>query len=142
MAYHEHHSLMKSTYETNGLHKFDLEAVIDHIAHWLPTLGPLKDFIHHNTLHAIQHLPFHEGVTIAAKIFGARSYLPLEDYQQLHRRGRVKDFAIDWALAHSGCAKHKQEQLRASLFAKDDASHYPPLSLANHGMHKTMKQRR
>jgi len=134
MAYREHHSLMESAYETNGLHKFDLDAVIDHIAHWLPTQGPLKDFIHHNTLHAVQHLPFHEGVAIAAKIFGARSYLPLEDYQQLHRRGRIKDFTIDWALAHSGCAKQKQEQLRASLFVKDDASHYPPLSLANNGI--------
>ena len=27
--------------------EFDLDASIEHIAHWLPTQGPIKDFIHH-----------------------------------------------------------------------------------------------
>ena len=58
--------------------EFDLDASIEHIAHWLPAQGPIKDFIHHNTLHAVQHYPFHEGVAVAAKMFGARSYLPLD----------------------------------------------------------------
>jgi len=58
-----------------GNKTFDLDAAIDHIAHWLPTQGPIKDFIHHNTLHAVQNYPFHEGVAVAAKVFGARSYL-------------------------------------------------------------------
>ncbi len=40
---------------------FDLNRAIDSVSHWLPTQGPLKDFIHHNTLHAVQHLPFHEA---------------------------------------------------------------------------------
>ena len=49
---------------------FKIDAAIEHIAHWLPAQGPLKDFIHHNTLHSVQHHPFHEGVAIAAKING------------------------------------------------------------------------
>jgi len=117
--------------------EFDLDASIEHIAHWLPSQGPIKDFIHHNTLHAVQHLPFHEGVALAAKIFGARSYLPLEDYQRMYRRGRIKDFAIDWALEHSGCPKTKQASLRANLFEQDNCIHYPPVSLANHGIRNT-----
>ena len=64
---------------------FKIDATIEHIAHWLPTQGPLKDFIHHNTLHSVQHHPFHEGVAIAAKIFGARSYLALSYYQNLYQ---------------------------------------------------------
>ncbi|WP_084191073.1 YbcC family protein [Methylomarinum vadi] len=113
---------------------FDIAGAIEHIAHWLPTQGPIKDFIHHNTLHAVQHLPFHEGVAVAAKVFGARSYLPLAEYQAMYRNGRIKDFAIDWALQHTGYAEEAQRQLRERLFAHDDVSHYPPLSLANHGI--------
>ena len=135
MAYRENtQQILKNTEATVQNFEFDLDASIEHIAHWLPTQSPIKDFIHHNTLHAVQHMPFHEGVAIAAKMFGARSYLPLEDYQRMYRSGRIKDFAIDWALAHAGCAKPKLDQLRASLFEQDEHSHYPPVSLANHGI--------
>lgn len=113
---------------------FDLDETLNHIAHWLPTQGPIKDFVHHNTLHAVQHLPFHEGVAIAAKIFGARSYLPMQDYQQMYKSGRITDAAIEWALAHSGYPRTDQLKLRDRLFDKDENSHYPPLSLANHGI--------
>jgi uncharacterized protein len=114
--------------------EFDLDKIIHNIAHWLPTQGPIKDFIHHNTLHAVQHLPFHDGVALAGQIFGARSYLPLAEYQKVHRRGRIKDFAIAWALERSGCPLHQQKVLEKSLFAEDNLSHYPPVSLANHGI--------
>ncbi|MDD5578003.1 MAG: Na-translocating system protein MpsB [Methylobacter sp.] len=114
--------------------EFNLDASIEHIAHWLPAQGAIKDFIHHDTLHAVQHYPFHEGVAVAAKIFGARSYLPLEDYQKMYRQGRVKNAAIDWAIDRAGCPKQKHEQLRATLFEQDNTGHYPAVSLANHGI--------
>jgi len=113
---------------------FNLDIAIEHIAHWLPAQGPIKDFIHHNTLHAVQDHPFHEGIAIAAKVFGARSYLPLADYQALYKEDRIKPNAIDWAIEHSGCTVLEQEKLRSSLFEKDHTSHYPPVSLANHGI--------
>lgn len=134
MAYREHSALKEPAYKMNPLDTFDLEVAIEHIAHWLPSQGPIKDFIHHNTLHAVQNMPFHEGVAVAAKIFGARSYLPLEDYQRMYRNGRIKDFAIDWALAHSGCSVSEQQQLRLRLFEQDGRIHYPPLSLAQNGI--------
>lgn len=113
---------------------FDLDIAIDHISHWLPTQGPIKDFIHHNTLHAVQQYPFHKGVAIAAKVFGARSYLPAADYQALYKQGRIKDFAIDWAIKHSGYGPEQAAKLRKNLFVIDANQHYPPLSLANHGI--------
>ncbi len=112
--------------------QFDLDVSIDHLSHWLPVQGPIKDFVHHNTLHAVQHYPFHKGVAIAAKVFGARSYLALTEYQTLHKTGRIKDFAIDWAIKHSEFINHPQ--LREKLFATDSTDHYPPVSLANHGI--------
>jgi len=114
--------------------EFNLDTSIAHIAHWLPAQGPIKDFIHHNTLHAFQHHPFHEGVAIAAKLFGARSYLPLSDYQALYLEGRINNDAISWAINHAGCSAEQQEQLRKTLFEKDDIGHYPPVSLTNHGI--------
>ncbi len=117
--------------------EFNLDKALKHIAHWLPAQGPIKDFIHHNTLHAVQEHPFHEGVAIAAKIFGARSYLPLADYQSMHQEGRITQHAIDWAIEHSGCTDLKQEKLRDTLFEQDHTSHYPPVSLANHGIRNT-----
>ncbi|TRW95121.1 YbcC family protein [Candidatus Methylobacter oryzae] len=135
MADREHNQFVSnSSNETAENSKFDLDVSIEHIAHWLPSQGPIKDFIHHNTLHAVQNYPFHEGVAIAAKIFGARSYLPLEDYQERYRQGRIDDDALDWAIEHSGCVPQNREKLRKRLFAEDANSHYPPVSLANHGI--------
>jgi len=135
MAYREHiQPTLKSSGESPQSYEFDLDTAIERIAHWLPAQAPIKDFVHHNTLHSVQHLPFHEGVALAAKMFGARSYLPLEDYQRRYQSDRIKDFAIAWALAHSDCTKQQQEQLRARLFEQDHRSHYPPVSLANHGI--------
>jgi uncharacterized protein len=113
---------------------FNLDTTIDHIAHWLPSQGPIKDFIHHNTLHAVQDYPFHEGVAVASKVFGANSYLPLADYQQQFKQGRISQTAIDWALKQAGCSVEEQQKLRVLLFEKDNKSHYPPPSLANHGI--------
>jgi uncharacterized protein len=113
---------------------FDLDKTVGHIAHWLPTQGPIKDFIHHNTLHAVQHLPFHEGVALAGKMFGARSYLPMAAYQKLYREGRIKDHAIDWGLGRTGYSGKRLENTRQALFEPDSSSHYPPVSLANHGI--------
>ena len=113
---------------------FNIDSVLEHLAHWLPAQGPIKDFIHHNTLHAVQNHPFHEGVAIAAKMFGARSYLPLSDYQNLYQEGRIKNHALNWALAHSELSDTEQLALKASLFDDDPTGHYPPVSLANHGI--------
>lgn len=113
---------------------FTIDTSITHIAHWLPAQGPLKDFIHHNTLHSVQHHPFHEGVAIAAKIFGARSYLALKYYQNLYQQGRIKQNALNWALEHTECDEQTLEKLKVSLFDEDPSAHYPPLSLANQGI--------
>jgi len=140
MAIHAHNKSVLKEVDEHG-QVFDLDAAIETIAHWLPTQGPIKDFIHHNTLHAVQHHPFHEGVAVAAKVFGARSYLPLDDYQNLYKEGRVTRHALGWALERSGCSGSQQEKLVASLFDKDELGHYPPISLPNHGLRSALMTR-
>ena len=113
---------------------FNLDASIEHLAHWLPTQGPIKDFIHHNTLHAFQDQPFHEALSIASQLYGACSYLPLADYQNLYHQGRIRDYALDWALAQTGISASEQQQLRDTLFESDPHAHLSPVSLVNHGL--------
>ena len=40
----------------------------------LPDQGPIGVFVHHNTLHALQHLPFDEAVPKGAAMLGARAW--------------------------------------------------------------------
>ena len=126
--------IFKQDNPNNQASGFNLDVSIDHLAHWLPIQGPIKDFVHHNILHAFQHLPFHDAMSVAGKLFGARSYLPMDDYQALYQQGRIKDYALDWALNQTGCHAEQQQAIRDTLFVQDKRSHYPPVSLTNHGL--------
>ncbi len=67
-----------------------LQHQIDHAAHLLPAQGPINVFIHHNTLHAFEGLPFTEGVVRGAGIFGCEPFLPEERYREELERGRIR----------------------------------------------------
>ena len=56
---------------------FDEGKVLDHLKHYLPSQTPLKDFIHHNSLHAYQHMKFYDGIFTASKKFGYQVTLQL-----------------------------------------------------------------
>lgn len=81
---------------------FNVGRVIDNLAHWLPTQAPLKDFIHHNTLHAFQDRAFHEGLLVASRLYGAKPYLDLETYQQYYEEGRITESALERVLCIKG----------------------------------------
>ncbi len=65
------------------------EKIIHLLKHYLPSQFPLKDFIHHNTLHAFQHDPFHIALHKASELFGYKTYLRLDEYRQLFKDGRI-----------------------------------------------------
>jgi hypothetical protein len=67
-----------------------LARAIEHAAHFLPAQGPITVFIHHNTLHAFENLPFTEAVKRAARVFGCQPYLTEGRYRQELRRGRIQ----------------------------------------------------
>jgi uncharacterized protein YbcC (UPF0753/DUF2309 family) len=74
--------------EAGSLH--DLEHLIDHAAHLLPAQGPITVFVHHNTLHAFEHLPFDEAVKAGAATYGCHPYLPEEFYRREVASGRIR----------------------------------------------------
>src|SRR5579859_4209747 len=67
-----------------------LRETIEHAAHLLPAQGPIAVFIHHNTLHAFEDLPFSEAVLQGARVFGCHPYLSENEYREALRRGRIR----------------------------------------------------
>jgi len=55
-------------------------------------------FVHHNTLHAFQNLPFEEAVIEASHLFGAEPYMSEAAYRAELARGRIRPQDIDDAL--------------------------------------------
>jgi uncharacterized protein YbcC (UPF0753/DUF2309 family) len=63
---------------------------IEHASHFLPAQGPIKVFIHHNTLHAFEDLSFDAGVQKGAALFGCQPYLSEDRYRAFVQNGRIR----------------------------------------------------
>lgn len=74
-----------------GLPEGPLERALARARGVLPDQGPIGVFVHHNTLHAYQHLPFHEGVQAGADALGARPYLSRREFTAAFRQGRISE---------------------------------------------------
>lgn len=68
---------------------FQSDLAVAELKHWLPAQAALKDFIHHNTLHAFQHMNFKDGILTASRRLGYKVLLPLEEYRAYYRSGRI-----------------------------------------------------
>ena len=82
-------------YTSTELKPFDLQHLLHELKHYLPAQSALKDFIHHNSLHAYQHLKFYPAIFKASTIFGYQVTLQLEEYRQLFKNGRIKTNVLD-----------------------------------------------
>jgi uncharacterized protein YbcC (UPF0753/DUF2309 family) len=68
-----------------------LHELIEELAHVLPVQGPIAVFIHHNTLHAFEHLPFEQAVVKAARLFGTEPFRTEDAYRAELAVGRIRD---------------------------------------------------
>jgi uncharacterized protein YbcC (UPF0753/DUF2309 family) len=96
-----------------------LARAIAHAAHLLPAQGPISIFIHHNTLHAFEHLPFEDAVEEAAARLGREPYLSEARYRDKLAAGRIAARDVEALLV---------EQLGARA-AEDVAGAIPRLDL-------------
>jgi uncharacterized protein len=74
---------------------FDEHKTLHELKHYLPAQAPLKDFIHHNTLHAFQHHKFYDALQKASTIFGYKTTLSLNDFRSLYKSGRINDQILE-----------------------------------------------
>lgn len=90
-------------------HSFDEHHVLHQLAHFLPAQAPLKDFIHHNTLHGFQNLKFNRAIYSASTIFGYRVSLSLAEYREHYKTGRILPAILDKVIVERKGADHLQE---------------------------------
>jgi hypothetical protein len=96
---------------------FDEVHVLHEIKHYLPSQTPIRDFIHHNTLHAFQHEKFFDAVFKASKIFGYQVTLELADFRNLFAQGRIQMSILDRVISESKGAENL-EYWKKMLFSK------------------------
>ena len=78
---------------------FDVHHVIHELKHYLPSQTSLKDFIHHNSLHAYQHMKFYDAIFKASEIFGYQVTLQLSEFRQLYQNGRIREDVLDHVIS-------------------------------------------
>jgi len=77
------------------------QQILDAVAHFdhvLPGQAPIKDFVHHNTLHGYQHLTFPEALKAAHELTGNYGYETEEKFREYFKRDRINQDDINNAV--------------------------------------------
>lgn len=75
--------------------------IVHQLKHYLPAQAPLKDFVHHNSLHSFQDKEFFKGIFSASEIFGFKVTFNINTYRKLHRQGRIRLEIIEQIITKS-----------------------------------------
>nr|MBV6628386.1 DUF2309 domain-containing protein [Oceanococcus sp. HetDA_MAG_MS8] len=59
---------------------------------------PMKGYVSHNPLQGLEHLPFDTAFDQGQKLFGARGYLPTQEYRELYSAGRIQATSLERAM--------------------------------------------
>ncbi len=90
--------LMPINDEIKVIDSDSIHLILEELAELLPSQGPIDVFIHHNTLHGLEHLSFFEAIETGAKIFDARSYLEENQYLEFYHENRIQSVDLDYIL--------------------------------------------
>src|SRR6187551_1658964 len=106
-------------------HHFDEAHTIHELKHFLPSQQALKDFIHHNSLHAFQHMKFYDAIFKASKIFGFQVHLQLPEYRELYQTGRIRKDILEMVITNKK-GKEAVTEWQQRLICKDyDTINHP-----------------
>ena len=97
---------------------FNEHDVLHELKHYLPAQAPLKDFIHHNTLHAFQNIKFYNAIHRASSIFGYKVSLSLVEYREAYASNRIKEDVLEQKIVERKGARQLNEW-KERLLAKE-----------------------
>lgn len=75
--------------------RFVEEVTLQKLSHFLPAQNPLKDFVHHNTLHAFQDKDFFTALQESSEIFGYKTFLPLSEFRNKLKNNQINSEILD-----------------------------------------------
>ena len=78
--------------------RMQLRAVVRLSSEIIAYYWPMRTFIHHNPLHGLEDLQFHDATGQARQTLGAAVYLPNEIFRNYFRAGRILPRQLDAAL--------------------------------------------
>src|SRR6187200_2239370 len=108
---------------------FDEKHVLHELKHFLPSQQALKDFIHHNSLHAFQHMKFYDAIFKASKIFGYQVTLQLSEFRELHKTGRINNEVLEKIIAEKKGVNEAGQWKQKLLHNKYDIHNSPRIGL-------------
>ena len=96
--------------------------VLDHFEHSLPAQAPIRDFVHHNTLHGFENLKFPDALKSANEITGAYGYWSKEKFRETYKQGRINNDDIQHALQNNAALKAEKQifQIGDRTFCRGD----------------------
>lgn len=104
---------------------FDEAHVLHELKHYLPSQTPLKDFIHHNSLHAFQHMKFYEAIFTASKMFGYHVTFNLNEYRKLYQNGRIREDVVEMVIKKRK-GETEVDEWKMKLLTGDYDHYYAP----------------
>jgi len=104
---------------------FNEHEIIHELKHFLPAQNPLKDFVHHNTLHAFQDKKFFQGIRRASEIFGYNVSLSLDEYRILYADGRIKKDVLERIITEKFDKNLAKNWIEKVLHAQYDTNFLP-----------------
>ncbi|MBI3888983.1 DUF2309 domain-containing protein [Candidatus Saccharibacteria bacterium] len=124
---------------TESTTHFDEQHLLHVLKHYLPSQGPLKDFVHHNTLHAFQDMQFYDAIFKAQTMFGFQTTFSLAEYRDLYKIGRITSAIVDAVVIERKGKNHLPEwrtkllnggydetiEPRVGRLRREWANHYP-----------------
>lgn len=105
--------------------QFNESEVLELLKHYLPTQTPLKDFIHHNSLHAFQKSKFYDAIFQASEIFGFHVTLELNEYRKLIEINRISESILNRAICEI-IADNDVEQWKEKVLYKNYSETFTP----------------
>ncbi|HET9433718.1 MAG TPA: putative inorganic carbon transporter subunit DabA, partial [Chitinophagaceae bacterium] len=106
-------------------HHFDEAHTIHELKHYLPSQQALKDFIHHNSLHAFQHMKFYDAIFKASKIFGFQVHLQLPEYRELYETGRIRKDVLEMVVVNKKGKEEVAKWQQRLISKKYDTINHP-----------------